>query len=161
MTTIKRRISVGELLGSIKERRKIAEEKSGQPVVRIVGMAFAVSVSDKENDKGEAQRSVKFKGSAKATNLLTGEVVNTTNTFLPGAASDMLEEAIAVAEKGSVINYAFDVALVEDENSAVGYVYQVTALLKNDEKSDPLAAIEAQLAAPALQLADKAAKKVA
>lgn len=142
MTTIAKRISVGEMLGNMKERRQIAEQYNGQPVVRIVGMAFASTVQDKEDDNGNIKRNVKFKGSAKATNLITGNVVTSTNTFLPGAASDILEEALAQGEKGTVVKYAFDISLVEDVSSAVGYVYEVKSLIEPDEKNDPFAALE-------------------
>ena len=98
---------------------------------RVVGQARTVKTGT--TDKGEW---LAFRGDFVAVNMDTGKSFRASTLFLPAVAQDIVEVALIGAEGGSV-NLAFDIAIVGNEASAVGYEYRVRALLPVTE-ADPL-----------------------
>lgn len=83
-------------------------------------------------------------GQFRAVNLDTGETFDSGVCFLPDVAQDLIIGALG---SGSV-DFAFDIGVVLDDDSATGYVYTASPLLQ--EENDPISRLEAKIAALAL-----------
>lgn len=83
--------------------------------------------------------SVKFSGSFKGRNLLTGKTYRSNKAYLPGVIEDMLAEAVAESE--GEVEFAFVIGVEYSEKGNTGYAYTVRPLTKIKE-SDKLAALE-------------------
>lgn len=135
-----KKISISKLIGNIKNML-IASSKSGgengfdwiepidQNLMRIVGNA--TSVGSGVSAFGEF---IFFKGRFRASNLLTGEEVESGKLFLPDIAQDLIHGALnAVGDKSGGVDFAFDIGIKIDAQSATGYVYTCTPLLDTRE----------------------------
>ena len=134
------KISVRSVYGDKKKIRKAAEAAKGEPVtvMRVVGIARGFETGEGDNGPW-----VKFKGNFQGTAVDTGELFKSGKLFLPGVASDLLEAELMNDEVTNV-ELAFDIHAVEDDTSAVGYVYTVTPLIEVGE-NDPIMALVSSL----------------
>jgi hypothetical protein len=138
-----KKITAKTVLGDVK---KIAfgddkQLEKGFPAMRVLGVVRNVQTGT--SDYGDW---VKFKGSFKATNLLTGEEFNSSALMLPEVASDLLDTAIqSVGDDFESIECAFDIGL-KGADTSIGYEYTVTPLVEMST-SDPIVALEKQLPA--------------
>lgn len=95
-------------------------------LVRIVGKCNRFEV--KSNDLGD---SVCLKGQFQATNLITGESARGGTCYMP----DVAAEAVAGMLQDDVesVEFGFDISLLSDSTSIVGYVYDVLPLIQPQE----------------------------
>lgn len=150
-TKILRKLSVKTVVGlSVKGLRDLAATGKGAPVplIRLAGIARKAEIG--ESDNGEF---VRFKGDFQGVDLRTGEISISPVAFLPAPVDAMLQAAIQADEKGNGAQFGFDILIVENETSAVGYEYRVQTLLEV-KPTAPLEALlaslpPAQIAAPA------------
>lgn len=108
--------------------------------------------------------SVRFAGSFKGCNLVTGETFRSGKVFLPGIVEEMLADAVADAPDGGV-EFAFVIGVEHSEKGSMGYAYTVRPLTKIKE-SDALAHLDSlvesslkALPAPAAEPSKKGGKK--
>lgn len=110
--------------------------------MRILGQARAFEVV--QTPYGDA---LKFKGEFRAWGQEGNECVSSV-AYLPSPVDEMLKTALENGE-GKPVEFAFDVEVVPDESSTVGYVYRVKTLTEA-APSDPVARLASNL--PPLQL---------
>jgi hypothetical protein len=104
-------------------------------IVRIFGMTGSTKTG--ESDYGPF---VAFRGRFKAINLVSGEEFTSSMCYLPELASDMVQGALETAGDAN-IEFAFDVGVQYDAQSATSYIYTVNPLLE-PSNADPLSAFE-------------------
>ena len=127
-----KKITVKGIIGDIKKLTlslvKDGEIADGQKIelMRVVGKCNRFEI--KTNDYGE---SLCLKGQFQAINKLTGEETRAGTCYMPDTAS----EAVAGMLQGEIesVEFAFDIAIVTDASSLVGYVYEVTPLIEPTE----------------------------
>lgn len=116
------------------------------PMMRLVGLARRYELGT--SLYGEF---LKFSGEFSATDLTTGEVSIGATAFLPGPVDALLK--LQIDELGNdgktPVEFAFDISVVPDEKSEVGFQYRVRTLTES-KVSDPLAALAARVGAPKL-----------
>lgn len=117
-----KKLSMKIIVGNVKVLIREKEILDGQNIVRIYGVASAIQTGESDNGPWVA-----FKGQFKATNLLTGEVSASGKCFMPDVAGDLIEGAVA---NGGNVEFAFDIGIKFDDDSATGYVYTATPLMK-------------------------------
>lgn len=146
--TITKKLSMRSVTGSKKEMLALAESGKGKPVLAARFMGMATGIKTGEGDNGPW---LALTGEHKGINAATGEEVRSPVCFMPSPAGELV--AAQLAQEGvNTVNYAFDVLVIEDETSAVGYVYETKTLMEVSE-ADPLNALEASLSAAPLALA--------
>lgn len=128
------------------------------PLLTVYGIASDFKAGAGKDGMGDY---VRFLGQFKAVNVETGEVFISGACILPGAAPDMVFGALrSLGEAGGSIEFAFNIGVKFDADSATKYVYSVQQITSLGQ-SDPLAALESklQVAVPApgnvSQIADK------
>lgn len=152
MSKIEKKITVKSVCGTLKLRdlmKGMKDEETKGPVVwlmTVVGIARRYKVV--RSDLGE---SIRFLGHFKATNLATGEQVNSGACFLPGAAPEMVFGALG-EDADREVQFAFKIGVHYDETAITKYVYDIESLIPLGD-SDPLSMLEksispARLAAP-------------
>lgn len=116
------------------------------PIMQVYGNADQVAPD--HNDYGEF---VKIRGQIGAVNMATGEKFRSGEAILPRVAEQHLAPAIRQAERdGGAVQFAYEIGIKGDDSSVTGYVYTATPLIE-DEESDPLAQLEAQVGGTALE----------
>lgn len=139
--------SKGEILSVVMQDKEVSHK-----LMRVVGIASDIKTGEGDNGPWTG-----LKGQFKATNLVTGEVFQSGQCFLPGVASDMVEGALKSG--ASAVEFGFDISVVFDENSATSYVYYAEPLFDTAE-NDPVALLSARLEAEQKKLeAPKDVKK--
>lgn len=124
--------------------KKMAAGAPGEVYVcRIYGSARAVKTGT--STYGEF---LEFTGSFQAVDVKGVECVSA-KCFLPSPADDMLAGALA-GEGVNAVDFAYDLFVVEDEKTEVGFQYRVHSLLEH-KPSEPLKALAASL--PPLRVA--------
>jgi len=151
MAQLSKKISVKSIVGNVKVMVRDGEIKDGQNVMRAYGTASTVIGGD--SDYGPW---IAFKGNFKAENLLTGEVVASGKLFLPEVGSDLLEGAVNGCD--GQVEFAFDIGVKYDDDSATGYIYTATPLLEAAE-DEAMNRIEQNFAAKLDAPASKKAAK--
>jgi len=123
------------------------------PLMRVIGKANRFEI--KKTDIGE---SVCLKGQFMATNLETGEETRAGSCYLPETAV----EAVAGMLQGEVdsVEFGFDISVVTDDSSVVGYVYDVLPLIEPQE-DDAMTRLASSLPQAALPSPEKGEKKAA
>lgn len=117
--------------------KQVARADGTQTLFRIVGRAMGFKTGN--TDYGQW---VAFSGDFRATLFATGEMFQSSKVFLPESVTGMLQAALANSTAGA--DFAFDVGVIP-ATTTVGYQYTVTSLIPQDEKTDPLAALLAQV----------------
>lgn len=125
------------------------------PLFNVIGVATDFSTG--QSDMGAF---LKLLGQFKATNVKTGEIFRSGACILPGSGNDMVYGALrAIPEgQGGGVEFAFNIGIKRDKESATGYVYHVEQVTDLGQ-TDPLAHLE-KLVAPTSnvkQLADATA----
>lgn len=113
------------------------------PVLRVIGMVRAKEVGT--TTFGDF---VRFKGEFHATNLLTGEVSASAVCFLPSPVDQMLADVLNGRPEGdkNPVEFGFDISVLPDPKTEVGYQYRVTTLLEA-KQSNPMEDLMAKLTA--------------
>ncbi len=150
MANLKAKITTKSILGDVKKLVYGGSITGPTAVMRIAGIASKLQHG--QSDYGDW---VKFKGQFNVINLLTGEQTISGTCMLPGVASELLEGAMLGAETDNSVEFAFDIILVPDDTSMVGYRYEAKPLIEAKE-DDPLLRLMASL--PALEKPKKATK---
>lgn len=104
----------------------------------------ATKVSHKETREGNITTG--FEGTFNGINLESNEVSESSVLYLPPAASMILEKKVEAAD-GKPVEFAFEIRVVANQNSSVGYEYRVFSLIEPVE-SDPLEAMRKKFFAP-------------
>ena len=143
-TKLVKKITSRDVMGNLKEVIRESGKKNGEtvPLFTIIGQVMGHSA-------GESQYGpwVKIKGRFRATNKITNDVFNSSVAMLPDEAMDPLLAVLAI-DGASSVDMAFDISAKIDDSTAVGYIYEVTPLMKPSE-DDPLERLQKALPAPA------------
>jgi len=130
----------------------MSDKEVSHKLMRVVGIA-----SDIKSGEGDNGPWTGLKGQFKATNLVTGEMFQSGQCFLPSVASDMVEGALKAG--ATAVEFGFDISAQFDEQSATSYVYHAEPLFEAAE-NDPVALLTARLDAQQKKLdAPKEAEK--
>lgn len=121
------------------------------PIMRVAGIVRGHELVP--TPYGEA---VKFKGEFRAIDLTRDAPENCAGAacYLPAPVDQMLLSAL-IENPGAALEFAYDIAVVPDEKSNVGYQYRVRTLTES-KPSDPMAALLEKASAtplPALTMA--------
>ncbi len=156
-----RRITVRDVVGKV-FMGELASHLNRAPgkklgLMRVIGVANRAKPGS--TDKGEY---VRFIGRFKATNLVTGEMYQSSQCILPNFIGEQIHAAmtaggaagLAGLEAQSESQFAFDIGAHYEESSVTKYVYTVASLIPPSQ-TDALALLEASIKLP--QLALKAA----
>lgn len=142
-TKLIKKITSRDVMGNLKEVIRESGKKNGEivPLFTIVGQVIG-------HTAGESQYGpwIKIKGRFRATNKITNDVFNSAVAMLPDEAVTPLLTVLAIDGAQSV-DMAFDIGAKIDDNTAVGYVYEVVPLMKPSE-DDPLDRLQKALPAP-------------
>jgi len=138
---ISRKLSVSVLNNIRKGFKNVTESRY---VGRIYGIARGAVVEEGVNGPY-----IKFVGEFRGVSP-TGEIFAAPVAFLPAPADGLLADAVKGDQHGSGVQFGFDFYIEPREDVAIGYSY-VTKPLMEQKPSDPLAALENQIApVPAL-----------
>ena len=140
-----KKISVKTVAGNVKKMIAAQPEGEAMPVtiMRVYGVATKTVTGESDNGNWVA-----FLGQFKAINLLDGTEYSSGKLFLPGVASDLLEGALGGDNNSA--EFGFDIIVVPDDSSAVGYVYQAESLIQPTE-DDTLSRLEKSLPGKVLE----------
>ncbi len=131
------KISVSEVCGNVKVIVKDMKDGAKKPIMRIIGLANGTQSGESDNGPWVA-----LKGEFKAVNLLDKEEYVSGKCFLPRGISDLV--AGQLGDDVKKVQFAFDIIIVEDLESQVGYHYEAEPLLKPQE-NNALAMLEHQI----------------
>lgn len=146
---IEKKLSVATVSKSVKPKdfKDIPEGKELH-VMRIAGIVRAVNTG--ETKFGPY---LEFSGDFRAIDVVSGEEVVGPKMFLPSPLDAVLRnEFLAVAvdqetgeiKKGAQVSFAYDISVISDPKSSVGYVYQRRSLM-NTEEAQPVRQLLASL----------------
>lgn len=140
-----KKISIAKVIGGKPKIASIVkffdENKTASSMVLARFYGSAVGTKTGVSDFGEWTC---LTGQFRAINKTTGESFDSGICFLPDVALDLVVGALG---QGSV-DFAFDIGVVLDDDSATGYVYTAIPLMQ--EESNPISRLEEKLAALAL-----------
>lgn len=131
------KISVATIVGNVKAIVKEMKDGESKAIMRVVGICNGTQVGDGDNGPWTA-----LKGEFKAINLETKKEYVSGKCFLPKGISDLVVGQLG----GEVtkVQFAFDIIIVEDIDSQVGYHYNAESLVKPAE-NNAIALLEAQI----------------
>lgn len=138
-----KKISVKSVMGDLKKMVKEDQIKDGEAIMRVAGIC-------KKFESGESDYGpwVRFIGSFRAYNLLTGELCASPKLFLPDTASDLLQVEVS-RENSSDIEFGFDIVCHLDPDTPVGYTFSIITL-NEPTQDDPLVRLLEKIGTPAL-----------
>jgi hypothetical protein len=110
--------------------KDVTRAKGKQSLLRILGMS-----NDIKRGTGDYGPWVAFVGAFEATNLVSGEVFQSSICLLPESAAGLLSVAVS-KEAGKTVEFALDIG-VEPANNPMGFQYTIKPLMESDE-TDPL-----------------------
>lgn len=145
--TIARKLTVASLNINPVELIATMAEGESKVVASIIGRATHYTESPSRFDTTKTD--VRFKGAFEGLNLLTGETVEATSCFLPGAAPDAVQAAIdGMGEDENAIDFAVLVSIKKQKkrDGSDGYVFGI-AVPRQPEAADPLARMREQVKA--------------
>lgn len=152
------KISVKTVCGN---PRKILGTMPTVPLMQILGEVIDIETgkSDKfKTEAGEPSEWIRLVGQFKAQNILTKQNFFSANCFLPNVVSDLIVSQFKAARAIDVnyrLQFAFQIGVKEDENTATGYVYWGKSLMPQSEEHNPFKAIESQVQAQAAGIEHK------
>jgi len=129
------KITIKSVCGDLENA--VTPDKPNLNIVQIIGI-----VKGKEKIPGQFGESTKLKGEFKAINLVTKEEFYSANCYLPGLASDLVENQLDPVSDNA-IQFAFIIGIKYAKNK-VGYEYTVQPLIKPAE-NNALTLIENQI----------------
>lgn len=147
-----KKITSRDVMGNMKQIVRESGKKDGESIELFTVIGQVIGHTTGESTFGPW---IKLKGRFRATNKITGDVFNSAVAMLPDEATTPLLVVLAVDGAASV-DMAFDVNAKVDDNTAVGYVYEVVPLMAPSE-DDPLERLQKALPPP--PKAEKAAAK--
>lgn len=133
----KNKISIKHVVGDIRKVIKEHKITDRAPIMRIIGVAQ--SFVEGSSDYGDW---VALTGQFKATNLLTDEDYVAGKCFVPDSVTDLVLGYLK--DGGASVEMAFDIHLIIDDSSSVGYTYEAETLMEISEDS-AIARLESQL----------------
>jgi len=123
MVAIIGKISAKGVCGNVKKvlRENLSPDQETMDLMRVIGVASGVKTGT--SDHGDW---VALLGNFKATNLVTGEIFQSGKCFLPDIASDMIAPVVS---SGQPVEFAIDIYVQIDDESATGYIYGIKPLV--------------------------------
>lgn len=122
------KISVATVIGDVKRLVKEMKDGESKTIMRVVGIANGTKSG--ESDMGPW---TKLLGEFKATNLLDQKEYVSGSCFLPASVMDVVSGQFGDDVKK--VQFGFDIVIVEDIGSQVGYHYSAIPLLKPQENN--------------------------
>jgi hypothetical protein len=149
------KITVANVCGKI-ERSSVTE-----PYALMRVLALVSSMKEEETQYGPY---MDFRGRFEATNLETGEVVESSRLIVPSIVEDLLAADVAALqnEGGGNVLARFEIGVKPSDRGSLGYQYTLKVEQAADENSrvDHFAALRLDgETAPALEAPKKASKK--
>lgn len=135
---LQKKISVARLCGKMTAAR-VAKAGGRIQLARIIGEAIGVKTG--VTDFGEWTA---LTGQFHGTNLETGETMASAVCFLPDVALDLITAQLSGGAKA--VEFAFDISVVADESSSVGFIYTASPILQAAD-NDPIKRLQAKIAA--------------
>lgn len=152
-----KKLSVAKVFGKVILSKLIAAPNQRIHVMDVIGLAVGTKAGDSDYGDWTA-----LQGKFRATNAETGEVFESATLFLPDVALIPIQVALS---QGSAVSFAISLYVdyvAERVGAKAGgspFEYSWEPLLDEDAESDPLARIEAAIAAKRLALADNTSRK--
>lgn len=142
-----KKLSVGDLGFDKKTLQGIVEKNPKETELAFV-LALITGMKMEPNRKDPSKVSYRFQGQFEIRNLLTDEVSNASECFMPGAVESFLFAAKTGAGEGAV-RTAFTVGVMVDktENSATGYKFTMKPWVDRKD-NDPFKDLRGLLPAP-------------
>lgn len=134
--TILSKISVKSVLG-----HKVKTPEKSEMLIQVMGVATGIKTG--ESDKGPWTALL---GSFQAINMQSGNVYRSGVCFLPNIVLNLILPKLLEKESKS-IEFAFNIGVAPDEESAVGYVFIAEPIFDAAE-NDPLEMLTKKLPAP-------------
>lgn len=125
-----KKLSTPKIMGG---RLRFKEGESQRDLYQIVGVASGSKSGT--SDYGEWRN---LTGNFAAINLVTGEEFRSGIAFLPDVALDPILGQLSMG--ATAVEFGFTISIIEDDDSATGYVYTAMPLIEPDE-NDPLEAL--------------------
>lgn len=125
-----KKITAKEVCGDVKKlvnlNMKDGELPEGLaiPLMRVVGKCDRTQI--KTTDIGE---SLLLLGNFEGINIATGEVFRSGRCYLPEVAADMIA-GMLLDDSVSAVEFGFDIGVITDPSSIVGYTWEVTPLVE-------------------------------
>lgn len=143
---IVRKITLKGVCGKVDIEKLLAAPGKRMELMKVYGVARKASPG--ESPIGQY---VRFSGSFRAVNSVTGETYQSGGLILPAIAQDLLAGALE-GDNVEDVNFGFSVAVHYDGDAIAKYVYEVESLLA-PAADDPLERLGQALgvAAPALE----------
>lgn len=151
---ILRKITLKNVAGKVDIEKVLAAPNKCMPLMKVYGVARKAAPG--QTDLGPF---VKFGGSFRAVNSLTGEMFEAGILILPGIAQDLLLGALDGGDVESV-NFGFAISVKYSPESAAKYEYDVSSLLA-PAVDDPLERLGASLGVVVARLAAETEKEEA
>ena len=143
-----KKLSTPKIMGG---RLRFKEGESQRDLYQVVGVA-----SGKKSGTSDYGEWASLTGNFAAINLDTGEEFRSGVLFLPDVALDPILGQLSMG--AHAIEFGFTISIVEDDESATGYVYTATPLIEPDE-NDPLEALTGKFTRNDNLLNDKSGDK--
>lgn len=140
---LQKKISVSKVIGGKPKIAKIVEffkentTAAVMPLCRMYGTA--TGTKEGVSDFGEWRA---LTGQFRGVNIADGETFDSGVCFLPDVAQDMVLGALNGGAQA--VDFAFDIGVVLDEESATGYVYRASPVIQ--EENNPIARLEEKMA---------------
>lgn len=134
--SIQKKMSIRGLLGAKPTARAIPEGNEEIYLVRVWGIASGLKSGS--SDFGEWTA---LTGDFKGCPLKTGEISRSGVLFVPDVLLDLIQPRV---EQGQVVEFAFELGIRAESDSATGYVY-VCRPLVDTPTSDVMAALDAKI----------------
>lgn len=148
MVSMIKKLSTPKIMGG---RLRFKEGESQRDLYQVVGVA-----SGKKSGTSDYGEWVSLTGNFAAINLATGEEFRSGVLFLPDVALDPILGQLSMG--ATAIEFGFTISIIEDDESATGYVYTATPLIEPDE-NDPLEALTTKFTPRDKQLTDQSGDK--
>jgi hypothetical protein len=140
--TPKRKLSSKDIVGEdtrLLWKRKVKESAAEGKIFNRIDLykigGVVARFDEVPSPYGESCRLI---GDFVAINTMSGEVFRSNRAFLPAIMADTLVSAVSQADKGSVVQFGYQVSIIEDVKSATGYVYTFEPLLEANESNQML-----------------------
>ncbi len=112
---------------------EMTEPKPKMPLANVYGTVSRIQLQE-DLDRGQTYTS--FIGHFEGVNLQTGETIQSSKMFLPEGASQTLEHIVNqvhARRKGAMVNFAFEIFAVRNEDTRGGYAYETRTILRPEQ----------------------------
>jgi hypothetical protein len=154
MSTLLRKITIKNLGFGITDIKEAVKETGQASLAKIVGVTQTATPG--QTDKGSF---LKFGGSFKAVNNVTGEIFESSTCILPNFVAESMAAAL---ENTSELEFGLEIGARAVENSVTGYEFVVLPLVEtkpSDKMQELLKIAGIGENTPAIEAPKKGAKK--